>query len=148
MKPLSAPRWWIFYVDGDDWMHDADPSGRDFEWWTCHIETRAGDCGLVYAKAPVSALVAVLQATGDSHPQPNRFSHHRYAFPVRCAKVFKKPLRLSEMRNDGELSEAWPLIQRVAPGDSCCGWAFRRLPMFNDPVSTKHQTWRRLHDRP
>jgi hypothetical protein len=65
--------WWVFYVpgDADHWQDaqyiasvaDTEDSSEVGGWWTCNEATAEGDRALLYAKAPISAIVRILEAT-------------------------------------------------------------------------------------
>ncbi len=113
-------KWWLFYVPGDDdyWgsqeyidgIRDTADSPRG--WWTCNKKTAAGDRALIYATAPVSAIVAVVEALKKAQKKDNQFSSYPWVCDYRCLHVLDKPLTLAAMREDEKLRTVWYLIDK------------------------------------
>lgn len=128
------PQWWLFYVPGDK-EYWGDPEytksvTAGASYWTCNIHSRNGDNALLYARRPVSALVAALAVTSDAIQDPKQqFSTTDCSCcDVKCLSIFKTPLTFREMREDRELREAWGLVrsQFQSPGG--------RVPRIEDKV--------------
>jgi hypothetical protein len=101
----------VIYWSGEDYLSDPLEVGRKYRW-TGRREARAGDVALLYATAPVSALVAELEVVTDGRPSEwaGRFQAHAFSFDVRLRRTFAEPLRLRVMRMDARLSQ-WGLVR-------------------------------------
>lgn len=115
-KPRTAPEppsrsAWVIYWGGDDYLADPLDAGARY-LWTGHRDARKGDVALLYATAPVSALVAELEVVTDGKYSrwAGRFQAHPYAFYVRLLRTFPEPLPLRVMRMDPTLSQ-WGLVR-------------------------------------
>lgn len=127
-------QWWLFYVPGDE-EYWGDPNyidcvSAEYSYWTCNAQSKNGDNALLYARRPVSALVAALAVTSDAIQDPKQqFSTTDCSCcDVKCLSIFKTPLTFREMREDRELREAWGLVrsQFQSPGG--------RAPRIDDKV--------------
>jgi len=116
-------QWRVFYVPGDD-QHWGSARYRQRvadspDWWTCDQETKAGDYALLYARAPISALVGIIKATGKAKPdsRARKFTVHHFTCRYRFVCTFDPPHTLRAMRDDKQLSEAWGFVRLpMAPG--------------------------------
>ena len=113
--------WWVFYVPGDaDYWQDleyvagvaeTEDSSEDGGWWTCNEETVEGDRALLYAKAPISAIVGILEATSPAREHHHEFSVHPWICDFGCITVFEQPIPFRAMRADQQLRNHWGLIR-------------------------------------
>ncbi len=108
---VRHPSWWVFYIDGHEWLDEESHHESD-EWWACHQECKAGDYALIYAKRPVSGLVGVLRVEKAPKKAVHDYSSHPWACAYNWRGTFDSVLRLKEMRVDEELSENWELVRR------------------------------------
>lgn len=139
-KPVESkvdrdPAWWVFYVPGDEqyWGNPDYIESRSEGpvYWTCSSHTRKGDMALLYAKRPISAIVAVLAVMSDAgqdHAQVQFSSTESSWCDVVFEALLAEPLTFKEMREDHELRDAWGLVrgQFQSPGG--------RPPQIDDEV--------------
>jgi hypothetical protein len=114
----SICTWWVFYDPGDDdhWGNveyvRLVKSNHPEQSWTCNEETRQGDCAFLYARRPISAIVAILRATSDADPRnAAEYTTHGFWCRTQCLAVLERPLALSEMKTDRELTKQWGLVR-------------------------------------
>ncbi len=108
----DAPRAaWVIYWGGEPYLSDPLEVGHRYKW-TGHKDALKGDVALLYATAPVSALVAEFEVVTDGRYSAwaGRFQAHPYAFFVKLLRHFPEPLRLSVMRADPILTQ-WGLVR-------------------------------------
>lgn len=129
------PKWWVFYVPGDDKYWGSGKYIKECTkgrcYWTCSRHTRTGDSALLYAKSPISALVAVMSVVSDAEVdlEERQFSSTDPSWCyVDFQAVLKKPIALRAMREDLELRDAWGLVrsQFQSPGG--------RPPVIDDRI--------------
>jgi hypothetical protein len=108
-----ARKWWVFYVPGEEWERQEyvrDVSESEC-WWTCHEETLKGDFAVLYARKPISAIVAIMHVTSDARHEPNEFTVCPWACDIECESILDKPLTFSRMRSDSQLAKHWGLVR-------------------------------------
>ena len=112
--------WWVFYVPGGDgYWQDPNYVRRIANtkkpkknwWWTCHEETVEGDRALLYAKAPISAIVGIIEAASNAKEKHHEFSSYPWVCDYFCVTVFDEPIYFRYLLRDEELRKQWGLIR-------------------------------------
>lgn len=122
MTIQERPAWWVFYVPGEFWEDPEYVKSRSkgTVYWTCHRDTRKGDFALLYAKSPISAVVAIMSVLEDAeiNREQEQFAPEPYWCETQIEKVLRHPLHFAQMRQDRELYEAWGAVRASmqAPG--------------------------------
>ena len=66
---------------------------------------------LLYAKAPISAIVGILEATSPAREHHHEFSAHPWICDFGCITVFEQPIPFRASRADQQLRNHWGLIR-------------------------------------
>lgn len=107
-----AGSWYILYCNGKDWRDDPLYIGDEAEW-TIHPEAKKGDFGLMYAKSPISAFVAIVKVLEDGAPTAGKPLYHANNegwAEIEIIEEIMEPLEYREFSKDGSLGQIWPLV--------------------------------------
>lgn len=112
LVPVTASRsGWVIYWGGQQYLADPMTRGEVYRW-TGDQHAKRGDVALLYATAPVSALVAVFDVVTGGRPSKwaGQFRAHAFEMDVRLRRWFRSPLPLALMRADPKLRQ-WGLVR-------------------------------------
>ena len=104
-------RCWLFYDDHywleDDARRDYTTNPDGITWWPCDKSVRKGEIGLVYSKAPVKSIVAVVEICSACFA----YEDNPQSCVLRFDTILNPMLVLNDMRDHDKLFEAWGLLR-------------------------------------